>query len=330
MVAKEALQVTKWPSAKICQVIASIPGFTIRPFFAKKALRKPEPLFTVYEFPHAPNHLHCTVYSIQYTQFIRIILAWYQVNEPFHFGTCFITESGYVTWPKLSGSLGFAQRNTSHQPFELKSEYVTHNYPFQIYALPPTRCYIATWQKYHLWSSTCFTWSKKSTFFPGKGDSNLGNPCISMPLNHTEACDSELTADHTGVRITVGDVGWFFSCSPRTLRSPTLGKWQEIWNDYNSIMFFWKVYYLIQRVTLWKWWVLSLNPGVLFWNCRENIGFCWLFGTRTEPIFTPPILDPFELRNFVLVWQSSYKTWTLPGFQAHPTFLAYPMIIDDI
>lgn len=126
----------------------------------------------------------------------------------------------------------------------------------------------------------------------------------------------------------LGDVSslvGFFRVHLERLRSPRLGKWQEIWNDYNSIMFFFGkciTLYLIQRVTLWKWWVLSLNPGVLFWNCRENIGFCWLFGTRTEPIFTPPILDPFELRNFVLVWQSSYKTWTLPGFQVHPTFLA--------
>lgn len=245
MVAKEALQVTKWPSAKICQVIASIPGFTIRPFFAKKALRKPEPLFTVYEFPHAPNHLHCTVYSIQYTQFIRIILAWYQVNEPFHFGTCFITESGYVTWPKLSGSLGFAQRNTSHQPFELKSEYVTHNYPFQIYALPPTRPTSPHEKKYHLWSLTCFTWSKKSTFFPGKrGDSNLGNPCISMPWVHHRGLWLRLRThgrphrrpNHR--RGTLGRWGRFFRVHLERLRSPTLGKWQEIWNDHNSIMFF--------------------------------------------------------------------------------------------
>ena len=210
MVAKEALQVTKWPSAKICQVIASIPGFTIRPFFAKKALRKPEPLFTVYEFPHAPNHLHCTVYSIQYTQFIRIILAWYQVNEPFHFGTCFITESGYVTWPKLSGSLGFAQRNTSHQPFELKSEYVTHNYPFQIYALPPTRCYIATWNKIPPLKFNMLHLIGKIHVFRRfsleKGRFQSWKPMhFPCPLvHHTEACDSELTADHTGVRITVG------------------------------------------------------------------------------------------------------------------------------
>ena len=107
------------------------------PFFAKKVLEeKPEALFNVFEVPHPQNHSQYTVYraySIHSSSQLTIILAWMNLFILEHFSSQKLDmspEQNFLdlwVWP-------FAKRNTSHQPFLMKSEELTRNYPFKIYA----------------------------------------------------------------------------------------------------------------------------------------------------------------------------------------------------